>query len=85
MTVNFFGSVIEHTNGERSFEPGPCSSLRELSDALGSRYGESFAELMLSGACFFLVNGKGTAHTGGFDTSLKQGDQIDVLPFVDAG
>ena len=85
MTVKFFGSILEHTNGEMSFEPGTCPSLRELSGLLGSRYGESFTELMLGGACFFLVNGRGTALTGGLDTLLKKGDRVDMLPFVDAG
>ena len=85
MTVKFHGNILEHTNGENSFEPGSCSNLLGLKDELVSRYGESFAELLSNDALFFLVNGKGTMLTGGLDTPLKKGDRVEVLPFVDAG
>ena len=85
MTVRFHGSMLEYTNGESSFEPGPCLDVQGLVDAIVSRYGEPFAELVRSGACFFLVNGKGLMSTGGLDTPLEMDDRVEVLPFVDAG
>ena len=85
MIVRFRGSVLEITDGEDSFEPGPCPDMRRLIDALTMRYGESFSELINRSACFFIVNGKGTMSTGGFDTPLKHGDKVEVLPLVEAG
>jgi len=85
MTVTFFGSVLERTNGETAYEAEHCASLKELCDVLVSRYGEPFNELFQSGDCFFLVNGMGVLKTGGFKTVLNPDDRIDVLPFVDAG
>ena len=85
MTVRFFGSVLECTNGENSFEPEHCDSMLRLIEVLSGRYGDPFAELVRSNACFFLVNGKGIMSSGGLDTLLSQGDRVEVLPFVDAG
>jgi len=85
MTVRFYSSVLESTNGEHTYDPGPCTSLHKLVEELEDRYGKQFGELFRSGAFFFLINGKGTMLTGGLDTSLEQGDRIEVLPFVDAG
>jgi len=88
MTVTFYGRITEHTNGDKTFTPAPgvCTTMHELLDLLGRQYGESF-ESFLNGneTCLILINGSGTAFSGGLDSPLKPGDKVEVLPFVDAG
>jgi molybdopterin converting factor small subunit len=85
MTVLFYGAVLTYTNGEKSFDTA-CSSVRDLIERLGVRYGERSRQFLLGeGTCFFLVNGKGLMASGGLDAKLKPDDRIEVLPFVDAG
>ena len=84
-TVTFFGSVLENTNGEKSFMPEFCANLQGVVDMLSDRYGDSIKELLLDGSYFPLVNGKGIMMTGGLDTPLNPDDRIEILPFVDAG
>ena len=90
MTVTFYGRVTEYTNGEKSFTPAPgsCSfaTLRGLFDVLCSHYGEGF-ESFINGSetCLILINGSGTAYSGGMDSPLGSGDKVEILPFVDAG
>jgi molybdopterin converting factor small subunit len=86
MTVLFYGAVLTYTNGEKSFGTEACSSVRDLIDRLGVRYGERAKKFLLGdGTCFFLVNGKGLMASGGLDAKLKPDDKIEVLPFIDAG
>ena len=91
MTVTFYGRITEHTNGEKAFSPKigameRCNTLRELLDELCSRYGESFRAFINGNeTCLILLNGNGVAFSGGLDSPLKQGDKVDILPFVDAG
>ena len=89
MTVVFYGRVIEHTGGEKSYVPKVQDSaltVRELLDELGSHYGESF-ETFIHGdeTCLILVNGSGITQTGGLDSPIVSGDKVEILPFVDAG
>ena len=86
MTVVFYGKVIEYTNGETSYRPEYCPSLRSLIEKLGDCYGDSFKDFLLSSeTCIFLINGTGVLSTGGLDSPLKEGDKVEILPFVDAG
>jgi len=86
MVALFYGGVLSQTGGEKSFEPSGCASVRELVDELGSRYGNQFREFLLSGEdCFFLVNGRSIATSGGLGTLLHPGDKVEVLPFIEAG
>jgi len=86
MVALFYGSVLGQTGGEKSFVPAGSASIRALVGELGCRYGGRFEEFLLSGDdCFFLVNGKSIAMSGGLETSLHPGDRIEVLPFVEAG
>ena len=88
MTVTFYGRITEYTNGEKTFTPEmeKRSSLRELLDELYNRYGESFRAFINGNeTCLILLNGNGIAFSGGLDAPLKQGDKVDILPFVDAG
>ena len=86
MTVIFYGNITELTNGNKSCVPGDCADLRSLIDKLGADYGGSFKDFLLGDeTCLFLINGTGAMTTGGLDSPLKQGDKIEILPFVDAG
>ena len=91
MTVTFYGRITEYTDGEKIFTPAvptmeKCNSMRELLDELCNRYGEYFRAFINGNeTCLILLNGNGIAFSGGLDSPLKQGDKIDILPFVDAG
>ena len=90
MKVLFYGSVREHTNGDKSYEfpdtSESCLCIRDLIGKLGGYYGAAFRDFLLgSETCFLLVNGKGIMMTGGLDTKLLPGDKIELLPFVQAG
>ena len=90
MKIIFYGSILEYTNNEKSYEPsdngGNIATVRELIENLCLRYGEQFKEFLLGEeTCFFLVNGTGLMMTGGMNTKLQCGDKIEVLPFADAG
>ena len=86
MTVIFYGKIIEYTNGVKTYDPGDCSTLRNLIDKLGDDFGEPFKEHLLGDeTCIILINAAGVMSTGGLDSPLKKGDKIEILPFVDAG
>ena len=86
MTVLFYGGALEYTGGEKSYTPTGCSDVRELVDELDSKLGGGFGDFLLDGEnCFFLVNGRSIATTGGLATKLQPGDRIEVLPFIEAG
>jgi len=86
MTVTFYGSISKHTNGDKSFTPKNHPTLQSLLDELGDNYGEGFSSFITGNeTCLFLINGIGVKLTGGLDSPLKEGDKIEILPFVDAG
>ena len=86
MKTTFYGSIIEQTKGEKTFDAENCSSIRELINELGKHYGDSFKEFLLKEeTCLFLVNGKGLMMTGGLNTKINPDDKIEVLPFTEAG
>jgi len=86
MIITFYGAVQEYTQGEKSFEPDePCATLRSLIPVLLKRYGDPFKEAVDNERFFFLVNGRAAALSGGLNTSLKQGDKIEVIPRIEAG
>ena len=86
MKILFFGNVLEYTNREKSIDISGCPVVRDLVGELGRIYGERFREFLLGGeTCFFLVNGKGLMMTGGLDTRLNTDDNIEILPFTEAG
>jgi len=86
MEVTFYGSITKHTNGEKTFSSKAHSTLRELLAELSEVYGNEFG-MFLRGdeTCLILINGKGIALSGGFDSPLNAGDKIEILPFVEAG
>ena len=88
MTITFYGKLTEYTDGDKTLTPlpGVCTTLRELLDFLCKHYGERF-EAFIKGSetCLILINGNGITLSGGLDSPLKQGDKVEMMPFVDAG
>jgi len=86
MTVKFYGGVLEHTGGEKTFQPKESPNLCALIDELGNHYGKHIKEYLLDGRnCFFIINGKGIMPTGGLNSEINIGDKIEVLPAIEAG
>jgi len=86
MTVTFYGNVLKYTNGDRTFAMCGYSVLSEVLDELCLHYGEGFkAFINGSETCLILINGQGLTLTGGINTPVKCGDNIEILPFVGAG
>ena len=86
MIVLFYGSVLEFTGGKKSYEPKNSPNVHMLIDELGCHFGMNFKDFLTSGEnCFFLVNSRSIATTGGLATKLHPGDKIEVLPLIEAG
>ena len=83
--VLFYESV-QNYSGCESLEIEPVETLKDCIEQLGEKLGFHFKEYLLGeDTCFFLVNGKSIARTGGLNTSLNPNDKIEVLPVVEAG
>jgi molybdopterin synthase sulfur carrier subunit len=67
------------------------SSVRDLLDLLVARYGEEFeryiydAEKQLRSYLSYMLNGININSLDGFDTMLKEGDVLSLLPPVGGG
>ncbi|MCL2809082.1 MAG: MoaD/ThiS family protein [Treponema sp.] len=86
MKITFYGNVLEYTNNEKTYEAENRANVRELIDNLAINYGESFKDFIMGeDTCFFLINGKGIMMTGGLETKLNPDDNIELLPFTEAG
>ena len=86
MTVLFYGSVTEHTFGEKSFEAGSVRNLSDLAGKLCQHYGDKFKKFMFTDEeCFFLVNGKSVNSFGGSEAPLHPDDKVELLPAIEAG
>ena len=88
MIVCFYGKVKQYTKNETIYSPAPPahSTLRDLLGELGGYYGKPFEDFIRGNeSCLFLINGKGIMLSGGLDTPIKDGDKVDILPFVEAG
>ena len=88
MIVSFYSIVKEYTNGESTYTPQLKANLtlRDMLDELCSNYGQRFKSFIHGNdTCLILINGNGIALTGGLDSPLKQGDKVDILPFIEAG
>ena len=90
--VKFFTSLREIT-GKKIDEIQLQSVIivEELLTLLSEKYGKNFREYVYNkegkvhGFLSFLVNGKNINVLQGFDTELKQGDIIAILPPVGGG
>ena len=90
--VKFFTSLREIT-GKKADEIQLQSviTVEELLTLLSGKYGEKFREYIynkkgkVQDFLSFLVNGKNINVLQGFDTKLKQGDIIAIIPPVGGG
>ena len=90
--VKFFTSLREIT-GKKSDEIQLQNviTVEELLTLLSEKYGEKFREYIynkkgkVQDFLSFLVNGKNINVLQGFDTELKQGDTIAIIPPVGGG
>ena len=90
--VKYYAMIREAT-GKRKEIVGlpPKSSIGDLIDMLVNRYGEEFARYIYDGEkrirdyLSFMINGVNVNSLEGFDTPLKDGDVVALLPPVGGG
>jgi molybdopterin synthase sulfur carrier subunit len=87
--ILYFATIRDYTK-EKESSIDSVSSIREMLVLLSSRYGASFKAEVLEGdnisdRIIVLVNGKHIAHTGGQDTTLKEGDTVAIFPIIGGG
>ena len=86
MVVSFYGSMLKHTGGIKTYKPENSPNVRQLIDEMGCHFGAEFRDFLISEEfCIFLVNGKSVAALEGLSTRLNPGDKIEILPFIEAG
>jgi molybdopterin synthase sulfur carrier subunit len=90
--VKFFTSLREITGKKADEIPlQTVSTVEELLNLLSEKYGEKFREYIydkkgnVQDFLSFLVNGRNINVLQGFDTELKQGDIIAIIPPVGGG
>jgi len=90
--VKFFTSLREITGKKvDEIQLQSVITVEELLTLLSEKYGKKFREYIhnkkgkVHGFLSFLVNGKNINVLQGFDTKLKQGDIIAILPPVGGG
>ena len=90
--VKFFTSLREITGKKTDeIQLENAITVEELLTLLSYKYGKNFREYIydkkgkVQGFLSFLVNGKNINILEGFDTKLKQGDTIAILPPVGGG
>jgi molybdopterin synthase sulfur carrier subunit len=90
--VKFFTSLREITGKKTDeIQLNKTITIEELLTLLSEKYGKNFHEYIynkkgkVQGFLSFLVNGKNINALEGFNTKLKQGDTIAILPPVGGG
>jgi molybdopterin synthase sulfur carrier subunit len=90
--VKFFTSLREITDKKvDEIQLQSAITVEELLSILSEKYGKKFREYIynkkgkVQDFLSFLVNGKNINILQGFDTELKQGDTIAILPPVGGG
>ena len=90
--VKFFTSLREITGKKvDTIQLQNSISVEELLNMLSTKYGKEFTEYIYNkkgkvhGFLSFLLNGKNINVLQGFDTKLKQGDTVAILPPVGGG
>jgi len=79
------GEVVCNASAETTSDE-THGTLQDVLAELGKKYGNTFSDFICAdNSCLILLNSKGIAHTGGLASTVKQGDIIEILPFIDAG
>jgi molybdopterin synthase sulfur carrier subunit len=91
MLVKFFAYYRDLCGCQRRELPAPAN-VGQLLQQLGADYGPEVAHKLLSPDAttlgpdtIVLVNGRNIAHTGGYNTPLKDSDNVSIFPLVGGG
>ena len=92
VTIKFFTSLREITGNKMvNLESKNIISVEQLISLLFEKYGQEFRDYVynqegkVQDFLSFLVNGKNINNLEGFNTILKEGDIIAILPPVGGG
>jgi MoaD family protein len=92
VTVKFFTALREIVGKrEEELEFSRGTTVKELLKHLSESYGQPFKEYIYSekgrakSHLQFLINGKSIATLKGFETKLKDGDKIAIIPPIGGG
>lgn len=92
VTVKFFTNLRELTDkGQEEMELPRVITVEELLKHLSKKYGQQFTEYVydergnVRSYLQFLINGRSITTLQGFETRLKEGDRVAIIPPVGGG
>lgn len=92
VTVKFFTNLRELTGkGQEEMEVPSVITVEELLGHLSKKYGHQFTEYVydekgsVRSYLQFLINGRSITTLQGFETRLKEGDKVAIIPPVGGG